>query len=104
MSLDQKKEDLLADLKAAVLNLHRHLQQQQQELEKGKEMLSAGASEDEGVAERDVSEWKVGMTVINAGSSFHKSFTWVVVCTRDTCGIWVYGQLERNFRKSSYSM
>ncbi|XP_006756776.1 PREDICTED: nesprin-2 [Myotis davidii] len=59
MSLDQKKEDLLADLKAAVLNLHRHLQQEQQELEKGKEMLSAGASEDEGVAERDVSEWKL---------------------------------------------
>ncbi|XP_059549889.1 nesprin-2 isoform X2 [Myotis daubentonii] len=59
MGLDQKKEDLLADLKAAVLNLHRHLQQEQQELEKGKEMLSAGASEDEGVAERDVSEWKL---------------------------------------------
>ncbi|XP_036165466.1 nesprin-2 isoform X3 [Myotis myotis] len=59
MSLDQKKEDLLADLKAAVLNLHRHLQQEQQELEKGKEMLSAGASEDEGMAERDVSEWKL---------------------------------------------
>lgn len=104
MSLNQKKEDLLVDLKAAVLNLHRHLQQEQQELEKGKEMLSAGASEDEGVAERDVSEWKVGMTVINAGPSFHKSFTWVGACTQNTCGIWVYGQLERNFRRSSYSM
>lgn len=67
MSVNQKKEDLLADLKAAVLNLHQHLQQEQQELEKDKEMLSAGASEDDGMAERDVSEWKVGMTVINAG-------------------------------------
>lgn len=92
MSLSQKKEDLLVDLKAAVLNLHRHLQQEQQELEKDKEMLSPGASEDDGVAERDVSEWKVGMTVIDAGPTFRKSFTWVVVFTWNTCGVWVYGQ------------
>ncbi|KAM7157907.1 nesprin-2 [Molossus nigricans] len=59
VSLNQKKEDLLVDLKAAVLNLHRHLQQKQQELEKEKEMLSAGASEEDGVAERDVSERKL---------------------------------------------
>lgn len=61
MSLNQKKEDLLVELKAAVLKLHQHLQQEQQELEK--EMLSVGASEEDGVAERDVSEWKVGMTL-----------------------------------------
>lgn len=61
MTLNQKKEDLLVDLKAAILKLHQHLQQEQQELEK--EMPSAGASEEDGVAERDVSEWKVGMTL-----------------------------------------
>lgn len=71
MSLNQKKEDLVVDLKAAVLNLHQHLQQKQQELEKDKEMLSTGVSEDDGVAERDVSEWKVRMTVINAGPTFY---------------------------------
>uniref|UniRef100_A0A671DRX2 Nesprin-2 n=2 Tax=Rhinolophus ferrumequinum TaxID=59479 RepID=A0A671DRX2_RHIFE len=60
MSLNQKKEDLLVELKAAVLKLHQHLQQEQQELEK--EMLSAGASEEDGVAERDVSEWKLNRT------------------------------------------
>uniref|UniRef100_A0A8C4MDW9 Spectrin repeat containing nuclear envelope protein 2 n=1 Tax=Equus asinus asinus TaxID=83772 RepID=A0A8C4MDW9_EQUAS len=50
LSLNQKKEDLLVDLKATVLNLHQ-------------QMLSAGASEEVGVAERDVSQWKVGMTL-----------------------------------------
>ncbi|XP_057586422.1 nesprin-2 [Hippopotamus amphibius kiboko] len=57
MSLNQKKEDLLVDLKAAILNLHQHLQQKQQELEK--EMPSAGASDEDGGAERDASEWKL---------------------------------------------
>ena len=33
LSLNQKKEDLLVDLKTAILNLHQHLQQKQQELE-----------------------------------------------------------------------
>ncbi|XP_037688490.1 nesprin-2 isoform X2 [Choloepus didactylus] len=56
LSLNQKKEDLVVNLKAAVLNLHQHLKQEQ-ELEK--EMLSAVASEGSGVAERDVSEWKL---------------------------------------------
>ncbi|XP_036887040.1 nesprin-2 isoform X2 [Sturnira hondurensis] len=59
ISLNQKREVLLVNLKAAVLNLHRHLQQEQQELDKEKEMLSAEASEEDGVAERDVSERKV---------------------------------------------
>ncbi|XP_069343498.1 nesprin-2 isoform X2 [Eulemur rufifrons] len=57
LSLNQKKEDLLVDLKATVLNLHRHLKQEQEEAER--EMLSAVAPEDGGVAERDASEWKV---------------------------------------------
>ncbi|KAM9201680.1 nesprin-2 isoform 3-T3 [Dugong dugon] len=59
LSLNQKKEDLLVDFKAAVLNLHQHLKQEQ-ELEK--EMLSAAAPEEGGVAERDVSEWKLSRT------------------------------------------
>ncbi|XP_073098376.1 nesprin-2 isoform X4 [Manis javanica] len=58
--LNQKKEDLLVDLKAAILSLHQHLQQEQQELEK--EMLTAGAVAEDGVAERDVSEWKLNRT------------------------------------------
>lgn len=61
LSLTQKREDLLVDLKAAILNLHQHLQQDQQESEQ--EMPSTGASEEEGVAERDASEWKVGRTL-----------------------------------------
>ncbi|KAM5245078.1 nesprin-2 isoform 4-T7 [Hipposideros larvatus] len=60
MSLNQKKEDLLVELKAAVLKLHQHLQQEQREVEK--EMLSAEASEEDGGAERDVSEWKLDRT------------------------------------------
>ncbi|XP_004370998.1 nesprin-2 [Trichechus manatus latirostris] len=59
LGLNQKKEDLLVDFKAAVLNLHQHLKQEQ-ELEK--EMLSAAAPEEGGVAERDVSEWKLSRT------------------------------------------
>ncbi|XP_044087705.1 nesprin-2 isoform X6 [Neovison vison] len=59
LSLNQKKENLLVDLKAAILTLHQHLQQDQPALEQ--EMLSSGASEEEGVAERD-SEWKVNKT------------------------------------------
>uniref|UniRef100_A0A2K6FJQ6 Nesprin-2 n=1 Tax=Propithecus coquereli TaxID=379532 RepID=A0A2K6FJQ6_PROCO len=57
LSLNQKKEDLLVDLKATVLNLHQHLKQEQEEAER--EMLSAIAPEEGGVAERDASEWKV---------------------------------------------
>ncbi|XP_019487654.1 PREDICTED: nesprin-2 [Hipposideros armiger] len=60
MSLNQKKEDLLVELKAAVLKLHQHLQQEQREVEK--EMLSAEAAEEDGGAERDVSEWKLNRT------------------------------------------
>ncbi|XP_006891859.1 PREDICTED: nesprin-2 [Elephantulus edwardii] len=56
LSLNQKKEDLLVNFKATILNLHQHLMQKQQELEK--EMSSTAAPED-GVVERDVSEWKV---------------------------------------------
>ncbi|XP_039720519.1 nesprin-2-like isoform X1 [Pteropus medius] len=57
MSVNQKKEDLLVNLKAAILKLHQHLQQEQHEVEK--EMLPVGASEEDAVAERDVSEWKL---------------------------------------------
>ncbi|XP_042637078.1 nesprin-2 [Orycteropus afer afer] len=60
LNLNQKKEDLLVNLKAAALSLHQHLKQEQEELEK--EMLSAAAPEEGGVAERDVSEWKVNRT------------------------------------------
>ncbi|KAJ8788309.1 hypothetical protein J1605_000365 [Eschrichtius robustus] len=60
LSLNQKKEDLLVDLKAAILKLHQHFQQKQQELEK--EMLSAAASDEDGGAERDASEWKLNRT------------------------------------------
>uniref|UniRef100_A0A8C4MAE4 Nesprin-2 n=1 Tax=Equus asinus TaxID=9793 RepID=A0A8C4MAE4_EQUAS len=60
LSLNQKKEDLLVDLKATVLNLHQRLQEEQRDSEK--EMLSAGASEEVGVAERDVSQWKPDRT------------------------------------------
>ncbi|XP_039098054.1 nesprin-2 isoform X2 [Hyaena hyaena] len=60
LSLNQRKEDLLVDLKAAILNLHQHLQRDQQELEQ--EMPSTGASEEEGVAEREGSEWKLNKT------------------------------------------
>ncbi|XP_077909922.1 nesprin-2 isoform X1 [Halichoerus grypus] len=59
LSLNQKKENLLVDLKAAILTLHQHLQQDQQALEQ--EMPSTGASEEERVAERD-SEWKMNKT------------------------------------------
>lgn len=61
MSVNQKKEDLLVNLKAAILKLHQHLQQEQHEVEQ--ETLPAGASEEDAVAERDVSEWKVGVTL-----------------------------------------
>ncbi|XP_036094192.1 nesprin-2 isoform X6 [Rousettus aegyptiacus] len=57
MSVNQKKEDLLVNLKAAILKLHQHLQQEQHEVEK--ETLPAGASEEDAVAERDISEWKL---------------------------------------------
>ncbi|XP_070325555.1 nesprin-2 isoform X5 [Odocoileus virginianus] len=57
LGLNQKKEDLLADLKAAILNLHQHLQQKQQELEQ--EVLSVGAAEENAGAEKDASEWKL---------------------------------------------
>ncbi|XP_068947829.1 nesprin-2 [Petaurus breviceps papuanus] len=51
LGLNQKKEDLLMDLKTALLALHQHLQQEKQELEK--------ETEESGVAEGDVSEWKL---------------------------------------------
>uniref|UniRef100_A0A2K5XMG3 Spectrin repeat containing nuclear envelope protein 2 n=1 Tax=Mandrillus leucophaeus TaxID=9568 RepID=A0A2K5XMG3_MANLE len=56
LSLNQKKEDLLVDLKATVLNLHQHLKQEQ---EVERDRLPAVASEEGGVAERDASEWKL---------------------------------------------
>uniref|UniRef100_A0A2K6JTW1 Spectrin repeat containing nuclear envelope protein 2 n=1 Tax=Rhinopithecus bieti TaxID=61621 RepID=A0A2K6JTW1_RHIBE len=57
LSLNQKKEDLLVDLKATVLNLHQHLKQEQEEVERDR--LPAVASEEGGVAERDASERKL---------------------------------------------
>ncbi|XP_072485533.1 nesprin-2 isoform X2 [Notamacropus eugenii] len=50
LGLNQKKEDLLMGLKTSVLALHQRLQQEKQELEK--------ETEESGVAEGDVSEWK----------------------------------------------
>lgn len=58
LSLNQKKEDLLSGLKAALLKLHQHLQQEHPELEK--EILPAGASEEVGMTERVVPERQVG--------------------------------------------
>ncbi|XP_005399199.1 PREDICTED: nesprin-2 isoform X3 [Chinchilla lanigera] len=55
LSLNQKKEDLLVGLKAAILTLHEHLKQEQQEAEGAG--LSAAASEGR-AAERDALEWK----------------------------------------------
>ncbi|XP_062946685.1 nesprin-2 isoform X2 [Cynocephalus volans] len=60
LSLNQKKEDLLVDLKAAVLNLHQHLKQEQQEVER--DVPSAVAAEEDGMAKRDASEWKLSRT------------------------------------------
>ncbi|XP_040598842.1 nesprin-2 isoform X2 [Mesocricetus auratus] len=57
LNLTQKKEDLLVGLKAAVLNLHEHLKQEQQEAE-GDE-LSSGPSEEGGAAERGTSDRKL---------------------------------------------
>ncbi|XP_047397719.1 nesprin-2 isoform X2 [Sciurus carolinensis] len=57
LHLNQKKEDLLVNLKAAVLNLHQHLKEEQQEGEG--DVPSARASEEGGAAEMDVSEWKL---------------------------------------------
>ncbi|XP_056666845.1 nesprin-2 isoform X2 [Monodelphis domestica] len=51
LNLNQKKEDLLMGLKTTVLALHQRLQQEKQELEK--------ETEESGLAERDVSEWKL---------------------------------------------
>lgn len=65
LNLNQKKEDLLVDLKAAVLNLHEHLKQERPE---GGEKPSAGTSECT-VAERDASERKVGVAFILAPHS-----------------------------------
>ncbi|XP_048217916.1 nesprin-2 isoform X2 [Perognathus longimembris pacificus] len=56
-SLNRKKEELLEDLKIAVLNLHQHLKQEEPEAEE--EMLSPRSPEEGGVAERDACEWKV---------------------------------------------
>ncbi|KAI4540669.1 hypothetical protein MG293_009710 [Ovis ammon polii] len=68
LSLNQKKEDLLVDLKAAILNLHQHLQQKQQELEQ--EVVSVGASEENAGAEKDASEWKSGDKKAEPSSGF----------------------------------
>ncbi|GAB1297538.1 Nesprin-2 [Apodemus speciosus] len=58
LNLNQKKEDLLVDLKTAVLNLHEHLKQEPQEVG---DVPSAGTSEC-AVAERDNSERKLNRT------------------------------------------
>jgi hypothetical protein len=60
LRLNQRKEDLLVDLKATVLNLHQHLKQEQQGAEGDR--MSSSTREEGGLAERDTSEWKVGMT------------------------------------------
>lgn len=57
LNLNQKKTDLLVDLKAAVLNLHEHLKQEPQEGGEGDEL----PSEEGGVAEQGVSGRKVGV-------------------------------------------
>lgn len=59
LNLNQKKDDLLVGLKAAVLNLHEHLKQEQQEGE-GEE-LSSAPSEEGGVPERGAPDRKVGV-------------------------------------------
>ncbi|XP_069888116.1 nesprin-2 isoform X2 [Dipodomys merriami] len=56
-SLNQKKEELLEDLKVAVLNLHQHLKQEQPEAEG--DMLSPHTPEESRATERDACEWKV---------------------------------------------
>lgn len=60
------------NLKTAVLNLHQHLQQEQQDLDKEKEILPVEASEEDAVAEKDVSERKVSKIFVNAGPTFHE--------------------------------
>uniref|UniRef100_A0A8C3X5K7 Nesprin-2 n=1 Tax=Catagonus wagneri TaxID=51154 RepID=A0A8C3X5K7_9CETA len=60
LSLNRKKEDLLVGLKAAIVNLHQHLQQKQQESER--EVLSAGTSEEDGGPGKEASEWKLNRT------------------------------------------
>lgn len=57
LNLNQKKEDLLVDLKTAVLNLHEHLKKEQQEVG---DVPSAGTSE----CAVDTSERKVGVACI----------------------------------------
>uniref|UniRef100_A0A2K6TJ47 Spectrin repeat containing nuclear envelope protein 2 n=1 Tax=Saimiri boliviensis boliviensis TaxID=39432 RepID=A0A2K6TJ47_SAIBB len=57
LSLNQKKEDLLVDLKATILNLHQHLKQEEEKAER--DVLPAVASEEGRVAERDASEWQL---------------------------------------------
>nr|XP_021491241.1 nesprin-2-like [Meriones unguiculatus] len=59
LNLNQKKEDLLVGLKAAVLNLHEHLKQEQQE---GGEKPSADTLEECAVPERSASERKLNRT------------------------------------------
>ena len=36
-------------------------------------------------------EWKVGMTVVNNGPTFLKSFKLVVFFIWKTCGLYIYG-------------
>ena len=62
----------MVNLKTAVLNLHQHLQQEQQDLDKEKEILPVEASEEDAVAEKDVSERKVSLIFVNAGPTFHE--------------------------------
>ncbi|XP_073923916.1 nesprin-2 isoform X5 [Castor canadensis] len=57
LRLNQRKEDLLVDLKATVLNLHQHLKQEQQGAEGDR--MSSSTPEEGGLAERDTSEWKL---------------------------------------------
>ncbi|KAM6171021.1 nesprin-2 [Erethizon dorsatum] len=55
LSLNQKKEDLLVDLKAAILTLHQHLKQEQQEAEGARPSATAPEGR---AAERNALEWK----------------------------------------------
>lgn len=93
LSLNQKKEELLVDLKTAVLNLQEHLKQEQEEV--GGELLPAGVSEEGGMAERDAPDWQVRVAFVSqpgvirsvahwkgvlSSEIFHLSFFFFLTC------------------------
>lgn len=73
LNLNQKKTDLLVGLKAAVLNLHQHLEREQQEGGEGDEL----PSEEGGVAERGASDRKVGVAFAERWSHIPRESEWV---------------------------